>query len=213
MSVFSGSEVSCVRSWRFVSFNAAEPALDLGSERVSEKEQWQIWSRKAPCFDWATSGCIIDSFWLAMAHQAHFTQSEPMSYIDQQGSSLGSYPTFPSPYPHFNRPSGHWPWVKTCLVGSIGKYLEVGVVRIRPVGGVFFASILWHLKIFSLSWDWIQSEHGTINIFFLLLTEWSFCLWVANTQATLFQPITPTIRRSSRWIVSFPICTSFSMGA
>ena len=55
------------------------------------------------------------------AHQAHIALSEPMSNIDQQGSSLGSFPTFPSPYPHFNRPSGNWPCVEPCLVGDIGK--------------------------------------------------------------------------------------------
>ena len=32
-----------------------------------------------------------------LPHQAHIAPSEPMSSIDQQGSSLGSFPTFPSP--------------------------------------------------------------------------------------------------------------------
>ena len=52
--------------------------------------------------------------------------SETMSNIDQQSSSLGSFPTFPSLYPHFNQPSGFWLWVKPCLVGDIGKYLALG---------------------------------------------------------------------------------------
>ena len=40
----------------------------------------------------------------------------------QQGSSLGSFPTSPPHYPHFNRPSGFWPCVKSCLVGGSDKY-------------------------------------------------------------------------------------------
>ena len=35
--------------------------------------------------------------WNCLPHQAHIAPSEPMSSIDQQGSSLGSFPTFPSP--------------------------------------------------------------------------------------------------------------------
>ena len=77
-----------------------EPALHFGWEWGSEKKQWQIWGRKATNFGWATSGwviCIIDYFWQVSAHQAHIAQNEPMSNIDQQGSSLGLLPTFPFP--------------------------------------------------------------------------------------------------------------------
>ena len=101
-----------------------EPALDFGSERGSEKGQWQTCGRKALGFGWATSGwasCIIDSFWQTSVLQAHIALSEPMSNVDQQGSRLGSFPNFPSPYPHFNRPSGYWPCVEPCLVRDIGK--------------------------------------------------------------------------------------------
>ena len=35
--------------------------------------------------------------WNCLPHQAHIAPSEPMSSIDQQGSSLGSFPTLPSP--------------------------------------------------------------------------------------------------------------------
>ena len=35
--------------------------------------------------------------WNCLPHQAHIALSEPMSSIDQQGSSHGSFPTFPSP--------------------------------------------------------------------------------------------------------------------
>ena len=60
--------------------------------------------------------------WNCLPHQAHIAPSEPMSSTDQQGSSLDSFPTFPPPYPHFNRPSGFWPCVKSCLVGGSDKY-------------------------------------------------------------------------------------------
>ena len=36
-------------------------------------------------------------------------------------ASAGTRPT-PPLNPHFNRPSGHWPCVKPCLVGGRGKY-------------------------------------------------------------------------------------------
>ena len=35
--------------------------------------------------------------WNCLPHQAHIAPSEPMSSTDQQGSSLDSFPTFPSP--------------------------------------------------------------------------------------------------------------------
>ena len=40
---------------------------------------------------------------------------------DKQGSSLGSFPTFSPLYPHFSRPSGFWPSVKSCLMGGSDK--------------------------------------------------------------------------------------------
>ena len=46
-----------------------------------------------------------------------------MSSTEKQGSSLGSFPTSPPLYPHFNWPSGFWPCVKSCLVGGSDKYL------------------------------------------------------------------------------------------
>ena len=59
--------------------------------------------------------------WNCLPHQAHFAPSEPMSSIDQQGSSLGRSQPSPPLYPHFNRPSGLWPSVKSCLVGGSDK--------------------------------------------------------------------------------------------
>ena len=41
------------------------------------------------------ASCIIDSFWQAADHQAHIALSEPMSNVDQLGSSLGLFLTFP----------------------------------------------------------------------------------------------------------------------
>ena len=59
--------------------------------------------------------------WNCLPHQAHIALSEPMSSIDQQGSSLGSFSTSPFLYPHFNRPLGFWLCVKSCLVGDSDK--------------------------------------------------------------------------------------------
>ena len=102
--------------WNF--YDTLKSSLDLGSERDSEKEPM------APSFGWATSGwwaAIIDS--LGQTWLIRLTlHCESMSNKDQQGSSLGSYPTFPSPNLHFNWPSGHWPCVEPCLVGGSGKY-------------------------------------------------------------------------------------------
>ena len=63
--------------------------------------------------------------WNCLPYQAHIAPSEPMNRIDQLGSSLGSFPTSPLLYPHFNRPSGFWPCVKPRLVGDVGKYRHV----------------------------------------------------------------------------------------
>ena len=50
-----------------------------------------------------------------------------MSSTDKQGSSLGSFPTSPPLYPHFNWHSGFWPCVKSCLVGGSDKYRPTNV--------------------------------------------------------------------------------------
>ena len=60
--------------------------------------------------------------WNCLPHQAHIALSELLSCTDKQGSSLGSFPTSPPLYPHFNRTSGFWPCVKSCLVGGSDKY-------------------------------------------------------------------------------------------
>ena len=83
-------------------------------------QQRQTWGCKAPGFSWATFGwasCIIV----------------------QQGLSLSSYLTFPSPNPHFNWPSGYWPCVESYLVGGSDKYS---------------------------SWFWIQSEKNNLPYYF-----------------------------------------------
>ena len=65
----------------------------------------------------------------------------PWIYIsNQHGSaqtsrvrvSARSRPPLPSPplYPHFNRPSGFWPCVKSCLVGGSDKYPDTFISKI-----------------------------------------------------------------------------------
>ena len=90
---------------------------------------WGVWVQSSnylliPLYPMYSTGPCPDPHlgsWNCLAHQAHIALSEPMSYIDQQGRSLGSFPTFPSSYPHFNQPSGYWPCVEPCVVGDIGK--------------------------------------------------------------------------------------------
>ena len=79
--------------------------------------------------------------WNCLPHQAHIAPSEPMSSTDQQGSSLDSFPTFPPPYPHFNRPSGFWPCVKSCLVGGSDKKSPAD----------FLETYIWYLTLLSSS--------------------------------------------------------------
>ena len=121
-------------------------------------QQRQTWGRKAPGFGLATfrwASCIIV----------------------QQGSSLGSSPTFPSLNPHYNRPSGHWPGVKSCLVGGSGKY-RIFIICIRCV---FFP---YGFQIF-LRWN----SNGKLKLYLLTQTEnkWNVnshcysCLGIQNT--------------------------------
>ena len=77
--------------------------------------------------------------WNCLPHQAHIAPSEPMSSIDQQGSSLDSFPTFPPPYPYFNRPSGFWPCVKSCLVGGSDKLSSPSNEPGRQKGLILFS--------------------------------------------------------------------------
>ena len=102
-------------------------ARTLFQSKAPKRNQWQTWSREAPSFGLATFGwvsCIIDSFgsfiehWTllsslsynqayvpgprfgsktSLTHHVHIALSWSMSYTDQQGSSLGSFPTYPSP--------------------------------------------------------------------------------------------------------------------
>ena len=47
---------------------------------------------------------------------------------------------FPHLYPHFNRPSGFWACVKSCLVGGSDKYSRFSAFReaIYPIDGTHF---------------------------------------------------------------------------
>ena len=79
-----------------------------------------------------------------------------MSSTDKQGSSLGSFPTSPPLYPHFNRPSGFWPCVKSCLVGGSDKYLVqgFGIFRLtsfwRQNWEQLFLEFMTHVGLFSV---------------------------------------------------------------
>ena len=96
------------------------PQFRLGNLRVGELHFCPLCH---PCtaLDQASSLSRHLGSWNCLPHQAHIALSEPISSTDQQGSSLDSFPTSPPLYHHFNRPSGFWPCVKSCLVGGSDK--------------------------------------------------------------------------------------------
>ena len=63
-----------------------------------------------------------------------------MSSTDKQGSSLGSFPTSPPLYPHFNRPSGFWP---LCQVVSGGRQRQILVTKRLCVRGELGTATYW----------------------------------------------------------------------
>ena len=74
-----------------------------------------------------------------------------MTSIVPQDSSLGSCPTSPSLNPHHNQPFGHWPCVKSCLVGGSDKYCRALVqnrytrsrIDLKPYGSQLRLGHLW----------------------------------------------------------------------
>ena len=73
-----------------------------------------------------------------------------------------SAPSRPSPplYPHFNRPSGFWPCVKSCLVGGSDKYREVTLYYL------YFSTVVNSLCLFHQADNiesWWQNLHFHCN--------------------------------------------------
>ena len=64
---------------------------------------------------------------------------EPITSIDQQGSSRSSCPNSPSLTPTIIRPSGYWPYVKSCLVEGRDKWLKsvAELARARRSGRIY----------------------------------------------------------------------------
>ena len=106
----------------------------------------RLGAEKAPSFGWATFGwasCFSDPLYSTRPHglvQAICWHTCPdldlgswycliyLTHIALCGSmtsrvrvSARSWP-YPPLYPHFNRPSGFWLYVKSCLVGGSDKY-------------------------------------------------------------------------------------------
>ena len=117
----------------------------------------------------------------------------------------------PHRYPEFKYIKIDEFWKNSQLVRSLHSESSVGF------GGgdtCLFVSVHRSLQILSLSLLLLYAV-WTSNNKWLLIVDGEFLFFgVANTQATLFQWIIPTIRRSSWWIVSFLVCGSFkhSMG-
>ena len=73
-----------------------------------------------------------------------------MSSTDQQGSSLGSFPTFPSPLSPL-RPSGFWPCVKSCLVTGSDKYYIYNCALVISICSVIFNKVIEQVNFQLLS--------------------------------------------------------------
>ena len=96
-----------------------------------------------------------------------------MSSTDKQGSSLGSFPTSPPLYPHFNRPSGFWPCVKSCLVGGSDKYSTQGFPSVLFLV-IEFRKFIFFYVLYFLKYD--------IYIYIYIILEG---VRAKNIQATL----------------------------
>ena len=108
------------------------------------------------------------------ANQAHIALSGPMTSIAQRGSSLGSCPTFLSPYPHFNRPPDYWPCVEPCLDRDIDKLRA----RARPSSSLIPTII--DLRVIDLmsNLDWWEAEtNKAIIIWWCSLVGFVLPLW------------------------------------
>ena len=119
------------------------PQLRLGNLRVGELhfcplctalDQASSLSRKLAYVPGPTFGFVK----LLASSGSHCTK-----WADEQHRQAGFesrlVPDLPLPfYPHFNRPSGFWPCVKSCLVGGSDKYRHFGwwpCVKSCLVGG------------------------------------------------------------------------------
>ena len=97
------------------------PQLRLSNLRVGELLS-QI--RLHALYSTRPHGLVQAIFWhtcpdLDLTHEIHIALSGSMT--SRVRVSARSRP-FPPLYPHFNRPSGFWPCVKSCLVGGNDKY-------------------------------------------------------------------------------------------
>ena len=115
-----GSDKYSAGSSLFAFCEAPEPVLDFGQERGSAKGTM---ADLGPLIRHLVSTRLPPGGRAAFLSplSPHIALSEPMSSTGKQGSSLGSFPTSPPLYPHFNRPSGFSPCVKSCLVGGSDK--------------------------------------------------------------------------------------------
>ena len=78
--------------------------------------------------------------WNCLPHQAHIALSEPMSSTDKQGSSLGSFPTFPSPLSPLLSAFG---LLTLCQVVSGGRQRQIhGVLPAFILGSVLLCPVV-----------------------------------------------------------------------
>ena len=106
---------SCITGASLSDCLVSYPRHPLWREDSPQRVSW-IWQRRSRCYSTAPADRVMFfdmdmersvnwhtcpdphlGSWNCLPHQAHIALSEPMSSTDKQGSSLSSFPTFPSP--------------------------------------------------------------------------------------------------------------------
>ena len=78
------------------------PWLCQGDLRANEMHYWHLCIALDLVVQFKIKSSLRVWILVQLGSLAHIAPSEPMTCLDQQGFSLGSGPTFPSPNPYFN---------------------------------------------------------------------------------------------------------------
>ena len=109
-------------------FEAERPPTSVGPPSGGRAA---FWSPMHPLYSTRPHGLVQAIFWhtcpdldlgpwYCLTHESHIALSGSMTSRVRVSARSRPSPPF---YPHFNRPSGFWPCVKSCLVGGSDKYI------------------------------------------------------------------------------------------
>ena len=104
------------------------PQLQLGHPRVDEllfsPTLHSLYSTRphglVQAIFWHTCPDLDLGPWYCLTHWTHIALSGSMTSRVRVSARFRPSPPL---YPHFNRPSGFWPCIKSCMVGGSDKYL------------------------------------------------------------------------------------------